>query len=217
MTLLIVGGTSTLGWALKKMLSTHHIVLTAGRNNCDVELDLSTDDMPLLPSVDVVIHTAASFSGKNDIDFYNTAKVNMLGTLKVCQMARQAGAKHVVYISSMFASVSTDAPSLNIYGLSKKHAEELAALYCRDNQVCLTVLRPSQIYGSETGHRKHQPFFYNILEKAYNNEDICFYGSNDAKRNYIHINDVMESIQAVIKGLQVSITVCNQRMYLIVL
>src|SRR4030095_15097078 len=62
----IVGGNSSVGLALKAVLSDSCDVITAGRKNCDIALDLAWPLARfLLPEdVDAVVHTAAHFGGK---------------------------------------------------------------------------------------------------------------------------------------------------------
>jgi UDP-glucose 4-epimerase len=55
----IIGGASSVGVALKPILSAFSEVVTAGRTNCDVALDLTApaEEMRLPDGVDVVVHT----------------------------------------------------------------------------------------------------------------------------------------------------------------
>lgn len=193
---LIVGGTSSLGSALKPVLSEFCEVITAGRKNCDIALNLSDpiEKIHLPKDLDVVIHTAAQFGGKTDEEFLHAEEINVLGTLKLCQAAVQAKAKHFVLISSMFSRLDENSEHYNIYALSKKHSEEIAYFYCSAHSLPLTILRPSQIYGSEDHFRRHQPFIYAIADKVEKGENIAIYGSHDALRNYIHIDDLTKII-----------------------
>jgi nucleoside-diphosphate-sugar epimerase len=100
----------------------------------------------------------------------------------------------------MYTLLDEKAPQFSIYALSKKHAEELARFYCSSNDLPLTILRPSQVYGNESSFQRHQPFFYSIIEKAEKGEDLSLYGSHDPSRNYIHIDDLVEIIARVVKN-----------------
>ncbi len=205
MKIMIVGGTSVLGSALKKSVSNFSEVITAGRTNCDIKLDLrdSIESILLPDHIDVVIHTASHFGGNKDNDILEAENINVLGTLKICQAAKKAKAKHLIFISSIFSSLKQNVWNYNIYSLSKRHAEELAYYYCSAHPLPLTILKPSQLYGNEETFRKHQPFFYTIVDKAEKGEDINLYGSNDPKRNYIHIDDLTGIINRVVhKSIQ---------------
>ena len=206
MRILIVGGTSSIGRVLKSVLSEFSEVITAGRKYCDVILDLNDpiENMSLPNDIDAIIHTAAHFGGKTAKEILDTETVNVLGTLKLCQAAVQAKAKHFVLISSMSACVKENSEYYSIYAISKKHSEEVARFYCSAHSLPLTILRPSQIYGNLDSFRLHQPFFYTMVDKAEKGEDITIYGSNDALRNYIHIDDlttiILKVVQNKIKG-----------------
>ena len=202
MKILIVGGTSSLGCALKPVLSEIGEVITAGRKECDIRLDLNDpiEKITLPNNIDAVIHTAAHFGGKTVEEILEAENVNVLGTLKLCQAAVQAKAKHFILISSMFSCLNKNSEYYNIYALSKKHSEEIAHFYCSLHSLPLTILRPSQIYGNKENFRRHQPFFYMMIDKAENGEDITIYGSNDALRNYIYIDDLVKIIEKVVQN-----------------
>ncbi len=209
MKVLIVGGSSSVGKAVKPVLSEFSDVITAGRTNCDLVLDLNhqIDDLVLPDKIDTVIHAAAHFGGKTNKEMVDAEEVNALGTLKLCQAAVKAKAKHFILISSIFSSTENRQPS--IYSLSKRHAEELAEFYCSSNLLPLTIIRPSQLYGDEDSFRRHQPFFYSIVDKAENGEDVVFYGSNDAKRNFLHIDDLTQVMRRVVKNVTEGIYACT--------
>jgi nucleoside-diphosphate-sugar epimerase len=201
MRILIVGGTSSVGSALLRTLPVTDTVITAGRKNCDIKLDLSDPASKFsFPSdLDVIIHTASQFGIHTDKEILDTEEVNVVGTLKLCQVAVQSGAKHFVLISSIYSVLERHAKNYNFYALSKRQAEEVATLYCSNHNLPLTILRPSPLYGSDDKFRVHQPFLYTMIDKAQKGEDITLYGSNDASKNYLHIDDLTEIITRVIR------------------
>jgi nucleoside-diphosphate-sugar epimerase len=199
---LIIGGTSSLGRSLKPALGKFSEVITGGRQNCDIHINLdgSMDKIFFPKDIDVIVHTAASFGGGSANEILETEIVNVAGSLKLCQAAVEAKIKHFVFISSIYASLSENSEWYSIYSLSKKHAEEILHFYCSIHALPLTILRPSQIYGSDDSFRHHQPFFYTIIDKAEKGEDINIYGANDPLRNYIHIDDLIEIITRVVQN-----------------
>lgn len=201
MTVLIIGGNSSVGKSLRQSFSGFSKVITAGRKNCDFIIDLKDPiDMIHFPeNMDVIINTAAQFGVSNDQEILDTEAVNVLGTLKLCQVAVQTKAKHFVLISSIFSSLKKDVHNYNFYSLSKRHAEEVATLYCSTHSLPLTILKPSPLYGIDESFRIHQPFFYTMIDKAEKGEDIELYGSNDPIRNYLHIDDLAEIIVRVVR------------------
>lgn len=201
MRILIVGGTSSLALALRPVLSEFAEVITAGRTGCDVHLDLSdpVEKIELPKDIDVVINAAANFGGKSFEEMLQTESVNVLGVLKLCQSCTKAQVKQIVLISSIFACLNNNSRFYSIYSLSKKHSDEVAQLYSSTFGLPLAILRPSQFYGVGEAYRKHQPFLSTIIDKAANDEDILIYGSNDAMRNFIHVEDVAKVTALVIQ------------------
>lgn len=202
MKILIVGGTSSLALALKPVLSEFAEVITAGRTGCDVYLDLSdpVEKMVLPKSIDVVINTAANFGGGDYENIYLAEKINVLGTLKLCQICLTAKVQHFIHISSTSAYLGTTSDYYGIYAVSKRQSDEVAQLFCSSFKLPCTILRPSQLYGNEDTFRKHQPFLYTAIDNAEKNKDITIYGNNDALRNYIHIDDFTKLISLVIEN-----------------
>jgi len=201
MRVLIVGGSSSLCRALMPVVAEFAEVITAGRRDCDIRLDLDAPDRIDLPKdLDVVINTAASFGGTGSDDMVTAESVNALGVLRLCDTCARARTRHLVLISSIFAGLDQSSPFYSIYALSKRHGDELAQLFCANAGLPLTILRPSQFYGNDdAAQRKHQPFLSSIIDKAEADEDIPIYGTRDPLRNFIHVEDVAGIIAAVIR------------------
>ena len=202
MRILIVGGNSTLARALVPVLSQFAEVMTAGRIGCDVQLDLNGNiNARAMPhDIDVLVNTAASFgSGDTAASIYQIEQTNVLGSLRLCELCTTLSISQMVQISSIYAHLTAHSPFYTPYALSKRHAEELIGLYSEQTGLALTVIRPSQFYGTGPACRKHQPFLYTIIDKVANNENVKIYGSHDARRNFIHLDDVAELIADAIR------------------
>lgn len=173
----------------------------AGRRDADYLLDLAHPDrIPVIGErFDLVIHAAADFGGTSDQDSVRCEMINSAGTLAVCSLARQVGAKQLVLISSSSAAYRPGDAHYGIYALSKRHGEEAAQLFCSERHIALTILRPTQVYDSAGGCRRHQGFLYLMVDRAQAGEDICLHGSRDALRNYLHLDDLTEVCFRVIK------------------
>lgn len=189
---LVIGSTSVIGKALVKAFSLLGEVKTAGRRDADIFFDLSQWDSPvhLDESFDVVVLAAADFGGTTADDLIRAELVNSVGTLAACRLAQQCSARHVILLSSIWASHTPQDHYFSIYSLSKRHAEEVASLFCSEHGIDLTILRPSQVYDAEGACRAHQPMLYRIADDAQAGNVITFYGSNDARRNYLHLDDL---------------------------
>lgn len=190
---LVVGSTSAIGKAIARELSRYGQVKLAGRRDADVIFDLSSQ-VPCAcdEGFDVVVLAAADFGGGQPDDLIRAERVNSVGTLAACRLAEQCGARHFILLSSRWASHQAADPYFGIYSLSKRHAEEVASLYCQERGMALTVLRISQVYDSGEQCRPHQPLLYAIADKAQAGQAVELYGSNDARRNYLHLSDLAE-------------------------
>ncbi|MBX2847253.1 MAG: NAD(P)-dependent oxidoreductase [Acidiferrobacterales bacterium] len=198
---LIIGSTSTVGLALGQFLSSSCEVFYAGRRDADYFLDLENpgSDFGARRKFDVVVNAAAHFGGISVPEQIEAEKVNALGAINVCEIARQVQAKRLIMISSMSANYSSADAYFGTYSLSKRHGDELAQLYCDQKELPLTILRPSQLYDADSLCRKHQSLFYSIVDNAEKGEDIRFYGTNDASRNLLYLDDFCDIVAGVIK------------------
>jgi len=198
---LIVGSTSVIGRACGRKLEMDGDVKFAGRRDADISVDLTRWDQ--LPEInerfDVVIHAAADFGGTSGDDIVRAELVNAVGTASVCRLAQAVEASHLVIVSSISACYQPSDPFYGIYSLSKRHAEEVAQLFCSVIGLPLAILRPSQIYDDEGGCRRHQPLLYHMVDRAQAGEDIVVYGKHDAVRNYLHIEDLSEICRLVVR------------------
>jgi len=201
MRILIVGGASNLAQALKPVLAEFADVVTAGRAGCDLYLDLSKplEKFECTECIDVVINTSAKFGDNSLEGILQTENVNVLGVLRLCQWCSQMKIRHLIQISSIFAGLDKHSQFYSFYSLSKKHADELTELYSSRFGLPLTILRPAQFYGVGESFRQHQPFLYTIIDKAATDQEIQIYGTNDALRNFIHVDDIANIIALVIK------------------
>lgn len=201
MRILVVGANSSLARALIPVLRVFAEVLTAGRSGCDIEMDIGAgiDAATIPPSIDVLINAAASFASDTADHIASTEQVNALGTLRLCEICVAAGIPRILQISSIFTDLPAHSPFYSIYSLSKRHADELAQLYCTRTGLSLTIIRPSQLYGTGPAYRKHQPFFYTLIDRVAEHRDVTIYGSHDARRNFIHVEDVAHIIALAIK------------------
>jgi nucleoside-diphosphate-sugar epimerase len=211
MTILIIGGTSSVGLALKNKLSKNNHIITAGRNNCDISLDLNdiSSDFVFPDNIDIVIHTAAYFGENNEMDLLNAETINVLGTVKVCQAASKANVKHFMLISSIFSLVDKTSRHYSPYTISKRQSEEVAEFYCNSFSLPIIILRPSQIYGNYANFKLRQPFLNHIIEKAKHDEEVNIYGSKDPKINIIHMDDLVNIIALVIEKKIIGIYPCT--------
>lgn len=196
---LLIGSTSVIGQAIAARLATLGEVRTAGRREADFPFDLERSDNPPFDGghFDTVVVVAAAFGGTSSEALIQAEQVNAVGTLRACELAAQSGVRHLILVSSVFAGFTADDPHYNIYSLSKRHSEELAQLFCKQREIALTILRPSQVYDAAGACRKHQGLLYLIAETARAGKTVQLYGKNDAQRNYLFLDDLAEIVKRV--------------------
>ena len=201
MKILVIGGNSSLGKSLVPVLSKYNKVITTGRTEGDFYFSLTGKIgeivLEYFNGIDIIINLAGAFKTDTEYDIRETEEINVLGTLRVCWLAKELKAKHLILISTTHVDTPSTSDYYNAYTISKKHAEEIATYYCKCNYIPLTILRPSQIYGTEA-FRKHQKSFYTIIDMAEWGKSIVLRGTNDALRNFIHIDDLTTIIELVI-------------------
>lgn len=199
MKVLITGGNSSLGVALKGWLSKTHEVYTAGRRDCDFiwNWDSEPSEWPTPEKVDVIIHTAANYGGPKYKNFMEAVKFNVIATLKVCRLSELKKVNQFIYISSIFSALKKNSPFYSSYSMSKRHAEDVILQYFSNSN--FTILRPSQFYGRGNGFRKNQPFLYKIIDLCKEGKTVVFYGDYSPKRNFIYIEDFAKIVEKVIQ------------------
>ncbi len=168
-TILVTGSSGHLGEALVRSLSNDGADVVG----LDIEASASTDvvgtvvDRQLVRSalegVDAVIHAATlhkpHIASHSRSDFVST---NVFGTLNLLEAAVDAGGKAFVFTSTTSAygralTPSPDAPALwiteemhslpkNIYGVTKKAAEDLCELVWQDHRLPCVILRTSRFF-----------------------------------------------------------------------
>jgi nucleoside-diphosphate-sugar epimerase len=201
MNFLLVGGRSALAGCLKKRLLDLGNVLTCGRADCDLDIDLNWDKnlIKIPANIDVVINLAASFGGNSAEEVLEAIETNCKGPVKILDAVKKSSVKHFIHISSTSALLNESSPYYGAYSISKKHGDELIQHFCRSCDIKYTILQPSQLYGNSIKYKRHQPFLYTSIESALSAKNIVIYGSKNARRNYIHADDFSKVISLTIK------------------
>jgi len=142
----VTGATGFVGQALLEEASRQGIAVRAlarqeqeSRENVEWQRgDLADRDAlaRLVTGARAVLHIAGVVNTPDPLGFHVG---NVAGTETLVEVARQAGVKRFVFVSSL----SAREPSLSVYGRSKRHAEEVVQTSGLD----WTIVRPPAIYG----------------------------------------------------------------------
>ena len=200
MKILITGYSGFIGTYLQKRLkqTQHELVLADITNGIDI---CDWQQVKRFEGIDIVIHLAnLSFipaSYNEPKKFYET---NYLSTLNMLELCRLQSAKMIYFSSYMYGHpqyqpIDENHPiqAYNPYSQTKVICESLCEGYNRDFKVPITIFRPFNIYG-----KGQNPEFLipSIIQQAQNGKIII--KDDRPKRDYIHVEDIVEAIIAAI-------------------
>jgi UDP-glucose 4-epimerase len=134
---------------------------------------------------------------------------NVLGTLKLLELAKRAGVRKIVFISSggtVYGIPSTlpileSAPTnpLCAYGISKLAIEKYLFLYSIIHKLEYCVLRVSNLYGHFQGLDGKQGAVGVFLGKALSGKMIEVWGDGSVVRDYVFADDVVAAMLKAMK------------------
>ena len=157
-----------------------------------------------LKNIDFLIHLSSQFrfSEPNALSSaYHTIELDIKSTIFLIQQLKRL--KGILFTSSVAVygkPLQTPVNELfqikpiTYYGCGKFAVEKYLKLHCNDNNIPLTILRISTIYGQRDRSEQMIPVF---IKKALQNEPITLYGNSS--RDFIHISDVIKTIMNAIK------------------
>lgn len=228
MKVLVLGGSGFIGSALVGgLLSQGHQVKVFDRNveavrqqfpdiNDVVQADF-VDVMSLteaMSGVDIIFHlistSVPATSNKNPV---HDIESNLVNTVKLLELMRNADVKRIVYLSSGGTVYGTP-KSLPItenhptnptcsYGIVKLAIEKYLLMYSELYQLDATILRPSNPYGPGQTHKGVQGFIGTCIDKINAGQPIIVWGDGSVVRDYVYIDDVVSACLAVMKGQQI--------------
>lgn len=196
MKIIVTGFSGFIGLYLTKRLqqNNHELILldiSGGVDICD------WDQVRRFENIDLIIHLAnlsfvpASYSDPQK--FYNT---NFSGTLNMLELCRLNNARMIFFSSYVYGHPQYQpidechpVQAFNPYAQTKVICESLCDGYNRDFDVPVTVFRPFNIYGKG----QHPDFLIpTIIRQAF--EGKIEIKDDRPKRDYIHVEDVIEAV-----------------------
>ncbi|KAF5419516.1 MAG: UDP-glucose 4-epimerase [Candidatus Methanocomedens sp.] len=132
---------------------------------------------------DTVFHTAAIANLDDAVNQpVKTMEVNVLGTVNCLEAARMQNVDRFVFASSVYVGGNWG----SFYRISKQTGESLCKTYCDEFDLDYSIIRYGSLYGREANDWN---FLYAVLKQLLLCKEYTYYGSPDALREYIHIND----------------------------
>jgi UDP-glucose 4-epimerase len=154
----------------------------------------------LMRGIDFVFHLAA----KNCVSDcqqkpYETADVNILGTINVFEAARAAGVKRVIYAESSaiyegtmtLPTPETDFTPQTFYAISKAADHLFAKAYQNFCGLNMVGLRYLNVYGPRQDYRRAvPPVMSALIIKLLTSQRPLIFGDGTKRRDFIHVDDV---------------------------
>ena len=166
---------------------------------------LDYDDLaPLFKGVDYVFHFAAESRIQPSIlDPRYAINVNVSGTTNVCQAAREAGVKRLMYsgTSASYGLINEpplreDMPTdcLNPYSVGKVGGEEVCKMYTKLFDLETVRFRYFNVYGDRSPTKgQYAPVIGLFFEQLKRGEKMTVVGTGERRRDYTHVSDIVEA------------------------
>ena len=204
MNIVLFGGSGFLGSHVCDALSDagHAVTLVDLRPSPWLRPDqrMATGDLLDEKLVDEVVSGADAvfnFAGIADIGEANsrpvdTARVNVLGNVIALEACRKAGVKRYVFASSLYVY----GKSGGFYRCSKQSCELYIENYHAMHGLEYTILRYGSLYGPRADRRNA---IHRFVAEALETGTITYYGSPEALREYIHVEDAALSTVEILR------------------
>ena len=206
MKILITGGAGFIGTNLaKKLLKDNHVVdviddYSTGYfedNHIKEVMYYKQDLIDVRGKYDIIFHLAAlsriqpSFENPDE-----TFRVNVLGTQKVLELARETGAK-VVYAGS---SSKWHDPHQSPYATTKWLGEEMCKMYRRTYDMNVEIARFYNVYGPNeiVGPKGGWAAVIGIWRyQSLNNQPLTIVGDGNQRRDFTHVEDIVDGLYKI--------------------
>lgn len=160
--------------------------------------------------IDVIVHLAASTGvGPSVEDPRKDMESNVIGTFNMLEAARNNGVQRFVFASSGAPVGECDPPiheelaphPVSPYGAGKLAGEGYCSSYCRTFGMETIALRFGNVYGPGSGRKNS--VVAKFIKQAMQGETIDIYGDGKQTRDFIYIDDLINSIRlsATIEGI----------------
>ena len=117
---------------------------------------------------------------------FETANINILGTINILQMCKKFNIKKIIHASSIYANSEQG----GFYGCSKKASEDYVERFYQKYNLNFTTLRFGSLYGEradvDNGLQK-------LINLAKTKKQIHYAGTKKAARRYIHVQDAAKA------------------------
>ena len=159
----------------------------------------------VMSGVDVVVHLAAVPRVQYSIDHpFETAEVNVIGTISVLEAAKAAGVKRVVYAASSSAYGDQEVLPLpetlqpqprNPYGIHKYVGELMMRVYHEIHGLETVSLRFFNVYGPHLDpNGAYALVIGKFLKQRSEGKPLTIVGDGEQTRDFTHVHDIADAL-----------------------
>ncbi len=199
---LVVGPHSMLGARLvERLTGAGWSVVTAGRRDCDVALDLGAESVGALPrpvDADVLFGCAAAFGDDSPAGQRLNERVNSLGCQQLVDLAALTGCARLVFAGTCSSAFRLSSAELSSYGFTKLRGEQLLEWGLRRRAIAFTSVRFPQLYDERGECVRHQAWFGRVVTYAGSGRTLRLPGGS-AVRNFLHVEDAVSVMLAAVE------------------
>lgn len=167
-------------------------------------LDPSLDAIMARERPTVLNHHAAQASISRSVaDPVYDARVNILGSVRLLELARQHGIPNVIFASSggaiyghqKYYPADEDHPltPVNAYGIAKLTVEKYLEYYRETHQIRSVSLRYSNVYGPRQNPHGEAGVVAIFIGAVGQGRRPIIYGDGHQTRDFVHVRDVVRS------------------------
>jgi UDP-glucose 4-epimerase len=176
-----------------------------------------------MKNAEIVFHLAASVGNMRSIENpIEDSEVNLIGTLRVLEAARKAGARKIVFSSSagIFGElkqlpiaedhpVEPDSP----YGASKLAAEKQCLVYSKLFGIEAMCLRYFNVYGINQRYDAYGNVIPIFIHRLLHDEPLLIFGDGEQTRDFVNVRDVAQANYkaAMVQGISGAFNISSGR------
>lgn len=218
----LIGGAGFLGRPLAQLLAASRDVVVVGRSAqkpimlpSEVQYmcgDFGSHDVceAILKNANEIIHLAyATVPQTSYSDPLFDLFGNLPSTVKLFDLASKSNKLQKMVIISSGGTIYGDHGVLRIkedmqtnpispYGITKLTIEKYAFFFHQTRGLPVSIVRPSNVYGTGQRHNTGQGFISAAIDAVLNHREISIFGYPGTIRDYLHISDAALGIKAVL-------------------
>ncbi len=161
--------------------------------------DISTDDIELLASVELLIH-AGAYIPKNasEVNALSGCNGNITFTEQLLRLPTPKLRK-IIYLSTVdvyaqASPINETTPTIpaSLYGQSKLYCEKMIESFAKEQNIICQILRVGHVYGP--GEEKYGKVLPNSIKGIIAKNSVELWGDGSEIRSFIYIDDVVTAI-----------------------